>query len=81
MSNARSHEISLSDKLRPGFLGKLGNDPFLLLAPSRSFPCLHVHITGATVDDLRFVEQTAVKSGTGVWRLPESWCAWLPASL
>ena len=80
-----SHEISLSDKLRPGLIGKIGNDTFLHTCtervPSRSFPCLHVHIIGETVDDLRFVEQSAVKSGIGVWRLPETWCAWLPTSL
>ena len=65
-----SHEISLSDQMRPGLLGKIGDDTFLHarteLMPSRSFPCLHFHITRETVDDLRLVEQSAVQSGTGV---------------
>ena len=78
-SSARaSHEISLFDQLRPGLLRKIGNDAFLHARtermPSRSFPCFHFHILGETVDDLRLVEQRAIQSSTGVWRLPETWC-------
>ena len=45
---------------------------------SRSFPCLHFHIPGETVDDLGLVEQSAIQSRTGVWRLPETGCAQEP---
>ena len=78
-----SNEISLFVQLRPGFLGKIGNDAFLHARtermPSRSFPRWHVHILGETGDDLRLVEQSSIKSSTGFWRLPETWCARLPA--
>ena len=49
--------------------------------PSCSFPCLHVHTPGETVDDQRLVQQKAIQSSTGVQRLPETWCARLPARL
>ena len=68
-----SREISLSDQLRLGLLGNIGDDTFLLTrterTSSRSLPCLHFHVTGETVVDLRFVEQSAVQRGTGVWCL------------
>ena len=77
-SSARAAITFLSDGLRPGLLGKIGDDAFLHTCteqmPSRSVPCLHFHTTGETVDDLRFVEQSAVKSCTGVRRVPETWC-------
>ena len=55
--------------------------PVLSGCPAAFFPHLRFHILGETVDYLRLVEQSAVKSGTGVWRLPETWCARLPARL
>ena len=73
-----SHEISLFDQLRPGLLGKIGDDAFLHARtermPSRSFPRLHFYILGETVDDLRLVEQSSILSSTGFWRLSETWC-------
>ena len=85
-SSARAAMKFLFDQLRPGLLGKIGDDTFLHARtermPSRSFPCWHFHIPGETVDDLRLVEQSAIQSSTGVWRLPETWCTQLfqPAS-
>ena len=56
---------ALFDQLRPGLLGKIGNDAFLHARterlPSRSFPRLHFHILGETVDDLRLVAQGAIQ--------------------
>ena len=34
--------------------------------PGRCFPCLHLHITGETVDDVRLVKQGAVQSGAAI---------------
>ena len=59
-----SHEISLFDQLRPGLLGKIGNDAFLHARtermPSRSCPRLHFHILGETVEDQSLVEQSSI---------------------
>ena len=80
-----SHEISFFDQLRPGLLGKVGDDTFLHTCtermPSRSFPCLQFHNPGETFHDLRLVEQSTVQSSTGDKRLREKWCARLPARL
>ena len=67
-----SREISLFDQLRPGFLGKIGDDAFLHAR-------LHFHVLRETVHDLRLVKQGAIQGGAGVWRLPEPWCARRPA--
>ena len=75
--------FSLSDQLRPGCLGKIGQDAFLHACAERvsshCLPCLHVHTSVETVGNLRLGEQNAVGGSTGVWRLPETSRAWLPA--
>ena len=54
--------------------------PALSECPAALFPCLHSHIYGGTVDDLCLVEQSSLQDvASHVWRLPETWCAWLPA--
>ena len=51
------HEISFLDQLRSGFLCETCDDTFLQTGtgkmPGHCFPCLHLHITGETVNDLR----------------------------